>query len=71
MVTDAKETDGSAKPPGFEERFAEVRGSRLRYLVCGEGEPLMLVHGLGGAASNWFALAPLLVPGRRVIVPEL
>ena len=31
----------------------------------------MLVHGLGGAASNWLALAPLLLPGRRVLVPEL
>ena len=31
----------------------------------------MLVHGLGGAAANWLALAPLLLPGRRLIVPEL
>lgn len=57
--------------PGFEERFADVRGSRLRYLVCGAGEPLVLVHGLGGAASNWLPLAPLLEPGRRLLVPEL
>src|SRR2546423_5016393 len=62
-----------AKPelPGFEERFADARGCRLRYLVAGEGEPLLLVHGLGGAAANWLALAPLLLPGRRLIVPEL
>jgi pimeloyl-ACP methyl ester carboxylesterase len=66
LVTDAK-----VELPGFEERFAEVRGSRLRYLVCGEGEPLVLVHGLGGAAANWLALAPLLLRGRRVLVPEL
>jgi pimeloyl-ACP methyl ester carboxylesterase len=64
-------TDAKVELPGFEERFADVRGCRLRYLVCGEGEPLVLVHGLGGAASNWVALAPLLVPGRRVLVPEL
>ena len=25
-----------------------MRGCRLRYLVCGEAEPLVLVHGLGG-----------------------
>jgi pimeloyl-ACP methyl ester carboxylesterase len=43
----------------------------LRYLVAGEGDPLVLVHGLGGAASNWLALAPLLLPGRRLIAPEL
>jgi pimeloyl-ACP methyl ester carboxylesterase len=64
-------TDAKVELPGFEERFAQVRGCRLRYLVCGEGEPLVLVHGLGGAASNWLALAPLLAPGRRVLVPEL
>ena len=64
-------TDAKVELPGFEERFADVRGCRLRYLVCGEGEPLVLVHGLGGAASNWVALAPLLVHGRRVLVPEL
>jgi pimeloyl-ACP methyl ester carboxylesterase len=63
--------DAKAELPGFEERFVEARGCRLRYLVAGEGEPLLLVHGLGGAAANWLALAPLLLPGRRVVVPEL
>ena len=57
--------------PDLEERFAELRGCRLRYLVGGEGEPLVVVHGLGGAAANWLALAPLLLPGRRLLVPEL
>jgi pimeloyl-ACP methyl ester carboxylesterase len=60
-------TDAKTELPGFDERFS----GPLRYLVAGEGEPLVLVHGLGGAASNWLALAPLLQPGRRLIVPEL
>jgi pimeloyl-ACP methyl ester carboxylesterase len=64
-------TDAKVELPGFEERFADVRGTRLRYLVAGEGEPLLLVHGLGGAAANWLALAPLLLAGRRLLVPEL
>src|SRR2546423_5092385 len=63
--------DAKGELPGFEECFAEARGCRLRYFVAGEGEPLVLVHGLGGAAANWLALAPLLLPGRRVLVPEL
>jgi pimeloyl-ACP methyl ester carboxylesterase len=65
------EMDAKADLPGFEERLVDARGCRLRCLVAGEGEPLLLVHGLGGAASNWLALAPLLLPGRRVLVPEL
>lgn len=64
MVTDAKLRD-------FEERFAEVKGVRMRYFVAGEGSPLVLVHGLGGAASNWTELAPLLLPRHRVLVPDL
>ena len=64
-------SNASVELPGFEERFAEVRGTRLRYLAAGKGEPLLLVHGLGGAAANWLALAPLLLPTRRLLVPEL
>jgi len=64
-------SDAKSELPGFEERFAEARGARLRYLEAGEGEPLLLVHGLGGSAANWLALAPLLLPGRRLIVPDL
>jgi len=64
-------TDAKVELPGFEERYAEARGSRVRYLVAGAGKPLLLVHGLGGAASNWLALAPFLLRGRRVLVPEL
>jgi 3-oxoadipate enol-lactonase len=57
--------------PGFEERFAEVQGVRLRYFVGGKGEPVVLVHGLGGAATNWTLLAPELALRRRVLIPEL
>lgn len=64
-------TDAKSDLPGLEERFAEVRGTRLRYFAGGEGEPVVLVHGLGGAAANWLLLAPLLLPGRRLLVPEL
>ena len=64
-------TDAKCEIEGLEECFAEVRGARLRYLAGGEGDPLVLVHGLGGAAANWLALAPLLLPRWRLLVPEL
>ena len=57
--------------PGFEERFADVKGVRMRYLVAGSGPAIVLVHGLGGAAANWISLAPGLSRSRRVLVPEL
>jgi pimeloyl-ACP methyl ester carboxylesterase len=60
-----------AKVPGLEERFAEIKGVRMRYFVGGQGPPLLLVHGLGGAASNWTELAPLLVERHRLLVPDL
>jgi len=66
-VTDAKAIRG------FEERFVEAKASRLRYFVGGpaDGEPVVLVHGLGGCAANWVNVAPLLAETRRVLVPEL
>ena len=59
--------------PGFEERFAEAKACRLRYLVGGraDGESVVLVHGLGGCAANWVDVAPRLAETRRVVVPEL
>jgi pimeloyl-ACP methyl ester carboxylesterase len=60
-----------AKLPGLEERFAEVKGVRMRYFVGGSGPPLVLVHGLAGAAANWTELAPLLAKRHRLLVPDL
>jgi pimeloyl-ACP methyl ester carboxylesterase len=60
-----------AKLAGLEERTAEVKGVRMRYFVGGSGPPLLLVHGLGGAASNWTELVPLLARRHRLLVPDL
>ena len=59
--------------PGFEEKLAEAKGCRLHYLIGGpsDGTPVVLVHGLGGAALNWAELAPLLAERYRVLVPDL
>jgi 3-oxoadipate enol-lactonase len=51
--------------------FEERRAGALRYFVGGAGPPILLVHGLGGMASNWRLVAPALAAGRRVIVPDL
>ncbi len=56
---------------GFEQRFLDARGARTRYFVAGEGPPVVLVHGLTGAAANWVEVAPVLAGRRRVLIPEL
>ncbi len=56
---------------GFERKVEEVAGLRTRYWVGGAGPPLVLVHGLGGAAWNFTDVAPLLARRRRVLVPDL
>ncbi len=56
---------------GFEPHVAEIGGIRTRYWVGGEGPPLVLVHGLAGAAYNFTELAPLLARRCRVLIPEL
>ena len=60
-----------AKLAGLEERFADVKGVRMRYFLGGSGPPLILVHGLGGAASNWTEVAPALAERHRLLVPNL
>src|SRR5205085_1504965 len=60
-------TDGKRDLAGFEERFL----NGIRYFVGGAGPPLLLVHGLGGLASNWRLVAPELAAERRLVIPEL
>ena len=63
-------TDATILLPGLEERLYERRGALIRTFEGGEGRPLLLVLGLGGAAWNFSELAPLL-PGRRLVIPDL
>jgi pimeloyl-ACP methyl ester carboxylesterase len=60
-------TEGKPDWSSFEER----RAGGTRYFVAGRGPPLVLVHGLGGMASNWRLVAPALARDWRVIVPDL
>ena len=57
--------------PPLEERTAEIKDVRLRYYVGGAGPPLILVHGLGGAASNWSGVVARLHDRFRLLVPDL
>jgi pimeloyl-ACP methyl ester carboxylesterase len=54
-----------------EEQWTEVEGKTTRYLVTGEGPPLLLLHALGESALDWQWVLPTLSPNYRVYAPDL
>ena len=59
------------RPAGFTERFANVNGVRLRYLVGGQGSPVVLLHGYAETSHMWRPIMPLLAERHTVVVPDL
>ncbi|MEC7121201.1 MAG: alpha/beta hydrolase, partial [Pseudomonadota bacterium] len=45
-------------------------GTRYHYLIGGQGEPLLLLHGFGANKDNFTRIARQLTPHYRVIVPD-
>jgi len=65
--------DGLSGPRGGVSRWADVNGP-VRYLDFGGppgGPVIVCVHGLGGSAINWTAVAPLLTGTCRLLAPDL
>jgi pimeloyl-ACP methyl ester carboxylesterase len=58
-------------PACVDERWATVNGHRMRYLVGGEGPPLLLIHGLMGFSFSWSEVLPALTAKFRVYAPDL
>jgi pimeloyl-ACP methyl ester carboxylesterase len=52
-------------------RFAKVNGIRLHYLVAGQGEPVLLLHGYAQNSHMWRPLIAELAKMRTVIAPDL
>jgi pimeloyl-ACP methyl ester carboxylesterase len=52
-------------------RFADVNGTRLHYLIAGEGDPVVLLHGYAETSHMWRPLIPELEGKHTVIAPDL
>src|ERR1700726_3290457 len=52
-------------------KFAEVNGVRLHYLVAGEGDPIVLLHGFAETSHMWLPLIAKLSDKHTVIAPDL
>jgi pimeloyl-ACP methyl ester carboxylesterase len=64
---------GLGGPHAGVSRWADL-GGPVRYLDFGgpaDGPVIVCVHGLGGSAVNWTAIAPLLTSTCRVLAPDL
>lgn len=57
--------------PGTDEYWADVGGHRMRYLRCGSGPPLLLIHGLLGYSFSWRYNFSALATYATVYAPDL
>src|SRR5262245_17946719 len=71
LAASAAHAAPAAVPAGFTERFADVNGTRLRYLIGGKGTPVVLLHGFAQTSRMWDPLLPRLVERHTVVVPDL
>ncbi|MEN8042136.1 MAG: alpha/beta hydrolase [Actinomycetota bacterium] len=49
----------------------QVNGVSLHYTDQGEGDPVLLIHGLGSSGADWEMQIPALIPDFRVIAVDL
>jgi pimeloyl-ACP methyl ester carboxylesterase len=52
-------------------RFADVHGVRLHYLIVGDGDPVVLLHGYAQTSHMWRPLMTELARTHTVIAPDL
>jgi pimeloyl-ACP methyl ester carboxylesterase len=55
----------------MESRFAKVSGMTIRYLISGQGDPVVLLHGYAQTSHMWRPLIPELAGTHTVIAPDL
>jgi pimeloyl-ACP methyl ester carboxylesterase len=51
-------------------KFEDIAGVRTRYLVAGQGFPLLLVHGVGLSADSWLRNIEVLARDFLVVAPD-
>jgi pimeloyl-ACP methyl ester carboxylesterase len=70
-VSDRGGGRAAGNEPALCERSVSVLGYRMAYVTGGEGEPVILLHGLGLAASSWQWVLPTLARHFRVYAIDM
>jgi len=55
----------------MEDKFADVNGIKLHYLIAGKGDPIVLLHGFAETSHMWLPLIAKLSDKHTVIAPDL
>lgn len=55
----------------IKDRFANVNGVKLHYLVAGKGDPVILLHGYAQNSHMWRPLMAVLAKTHTIIAPDL
>lgn len=64
-------TQKTLQVPGFEHRSARNGDVEIHYVVAGEGDPVILLHGFPETWFAWRELIPPLAATHRIIAPDL
>ena len=64
-------TQAERRAANFEQREVDIAGHRIAYLIGGEGDILVLLHGFAADKDNWSRVAQDLTPHFQVIAPDL
>jgi pimeloyl-ACP methyl ester carboxylesterase len=54
-----------------ETKLVTIHGEQIAVCDEGQGEPLLLIHGMAGSSQTWRAVLPQLAKKYRVIAPDL
>lgn len=72
LVASILPTSGSPQArPETQHRSVEVNGISMAYRVVGEGEPMILLHGLTQTGAGWDTILQEFALHFRVVVPDL
>jgi pimeloyl-ACP methyl ester carboxylesterase len=72
LQADVDARQAPATPPtGFSIRTATANGVRLQYVIGGQGDPVVLLHGWPESWYEWHRVMPALAQRYTVIVPDL
>src|SRR5690348_11027975 len=61
----------SISPQLGQEHHVDIPAGAIGYRECGDGSPIVFVHGVGVNGDLWRHVAPRLADGHRCITPDL